>query len=181
MRTFSITKEVAHKGDKTIEFNVVRVFDNKGNIWRKRSLKLTKLYHYLMSREFERTPPTGVIKIHSQLLGPKRWELTDDNIDMVFNMMVKDEDHNETQEANQETDPINTPDLEENEFTTTREIIVQSRLNASIIEERRRRQAKALWMMYNAGELIRQTIEVTGNYGSLRQEFLYSHKSFFSV
>ena len=128
-----------------------------------------------MSREYERTMPTGVKKMHSTLLGPKRWELTDDNIDMVFTKMVNDEAA-EAQEA-----AAQTPAIQEQEIVAAREFISQSRMNESIIEERRRRQAKALWMMYNAGELIRQTIEVTGNYGSLRQEFLYSHKSLFSV
>ena len=42
--------------------------------------------------------------------------------------------------------------------------------------ERRRVQAAALWRMYRAGELVRQTISI----GTLKQEMLYSHVSRFS-
>lgn len=179
MKTFSITKEYAHRDGRTVEYNVLRVYD-QGSIWRKRSMKLKKLYHYLVSREYERTPPSRLTKNDSPLLGPNMWELTDDNIDRVFTTLAKS---NETQgqDTPQQNDAAQTPFIQEKELAAYREHIERSRLNESIIEERRRKQAKALWMMYNNGELIRQTIVVSGNYGSLRQEVLYSHLSFFAV
>lgn len=42
--------------------------------------------------------------------------------------------------------------------------------------ERRRVQAAALWRMYRAGELVRQTISI----GTMKQEMLYSHVSIFA-
>lgn len=179
MKTFSITKEVAHRDDRTVEYYVLRVYEN-GNIWRKRSMQLKKLYHYLMSREYERTPPWRSTKKDSPLLGPKRWELTDDNIDRVFTTLVNS---NETQgqDTSHQNDAAQAPSIQEKVIASDRELIERSRLNESIIEERRRKQAKALWMMYNNGELIRQTIYISGNYGSLCQEVLYSHKSLYAI
>lgn len=67
----------------------------------------------------------------------------------------------------------------------------QRRLEAAIRKEeeetaelvaqiRRPLQAKALWAMYQRGELQRQTIHYTGEYGEIKQEMLYSHHSIYA-
>ena len=47
--------------------------------------------------------------------------------------------------------------------------------------ERRAAQAKALWMMYERGELVRQTIMYESAVGTIKQDVLFSHKSIYAV
>lgn len=47
--------------------------------------------------------------------------------------------------------------------------------------ERRTAQAKALWMMYERGELERQTIMYESANGTFQQEVLFSHKSIYAI
>lgn len=47
--------------------------------------------------------------------------------------------------------------------------------------ERRAAQAKALWMMYERGELVRQTIMYESDLGVIKQDVLFSHKSVYAI
>jgi pyruvate kinase len=49
-----------------------------------------------------------------------------------------------------------------------------------VAQIRRPIQAKALWAMYQKGELQRQTIRYKSEYGEIRQEMLYSHRSIYA-
>ena len=50
-----------------------------------------------------------------------------------------------------------------------------------IAEKRRPLIAKALWKMYQMGELIPQHIKYKSDIGEIDQQFLYSHKSRFAI
>jgi len=50
-----------------------------------------------------------------------------------------------------------------------------------IAEKRRPLIAKALWKMYQMGELIPQHIKYKSDIGEIDQQFLYSHKSLFAI
>ena len=50
-----------------------------------------------------------------------------------------------------------------------------------IAEKRRPLIAKALWKMYQMGELIPQHIQYKSDIGEIDQQFLYSHKSRFAI